>query len=175
MMTLRSRLVGLAVLFFLSLRAAEASLLSERYVASWAPPGFFPLNAQVQVRAIQNEAGGQASFDPAAYLAEQIRQRLSVGGITIVESGAANAVVVDIIVHLYQQGSAFGRWLLPSGGATYAVVQAEFRKPGQAVAADLLAVSVIGSGGLYSLGAEKTVLEDVADEIVAFLRARATK
>jgi hypothetical protein len=43
------------------------------------------------------------------------------------------------------------------------------------VGADLLAVSVIRSGGLYSVGGEKTVLEDVADEIVAFLRARAGK
>ena len=175
MMTLRSRWLGLALLFLLSVRAAEASLLSERYVASWAPAGFFPVKARVQLRGIQNQAGGEASFDYTAYLAEQVRQRLSVGGITVVDSAGDDAVIVDITIHLYRQGSAFGRWLLPGAGATYAVVQAELRKPGQAMAADLLAVSVIGSGGLYSIGAEKTVLEDVADEIVAFLQARAGK
>jgi len=175
MMTLRSKLGGLALLFLLGVHAAEASLLSERYVASWASAGFFPLNAQVQVRGVQNEAGAQASFDYAVYLAEQVRQRLSAGGVTVVESGGASAVAVEITIHLYQEGSAFGRWLLPGAGATYAVVQAEFRKPGQTVGADLLAVSVIRSGGLYSVGGEKTVLEDVADEIVAFLRASAGK
>jgi len=93
MMTLRSKLGGLALLFLLGVHAAEASLLSERYVASWASAGFFPLNAQVQVRGVQNEAGAQASFDYAVYLAEQVRQRLSAGGVTVVESGGASAII----------------------------------------------------------------------------------
>ena len=172
MTTRRSRVLGLALLFLLGVRAAEASLLSERYVASWAPAGFFPLSAfAVQVRGIQNEAGARASFDYAAYLAAQVRQRLSASAVSIVESGGAHAVAVQITIHLYQEGSAFGRWLLPGAGATYAVVRAELRKPGQAVGADLLAVSVIRSGGVYSIGGEKAVLDDVADEIVAFVRA----
>lgn len=176
MMTLPSRWFGLALLFLLSVRAAEASLLSERYAASWAPAGFFPLNdTPVQVLVIRSEARAQASFDYAAYLAEQVRQRLSARGIRVVESAGTNVVVVDIAIHLYQEGSALGRWLLPGGGATYAVVQAEFRKAGEPVGADLLSVSVIASAGLYSVGGEKTVLEDVADEIVAFLQAKASK
>lgn len=175
MMTLLWRLSGLALLFLLSVRAAEASLLSDQYVASWVSPAFFPLNAEVQVRGVRNDAGSQASFDYAAYLAEQVRKRLSASGISIVESGGANAVVVEISIHLYQEGSAFGRWLMPGAGATYAVVHAEFRKAGRAVGADLLAVSVIPAGGLYSLGGEKTVLDDVADQIVAFLQPKAGK
>lgn len=175
-MTLRWRLLALAMLCLLSVRAAEASLLSQQYTTSWASPGFFPLNVvQVYVRGVQNEAGRQASFDYAAYLAEQVRQRLSAGGMTVAGSGDANAVVVDVSIHLYQEGSAFGRWLAPGAGASYAVVQAHFRKGGQAAGADLLTVSVIGSGGVFSAGGEKTVLEDAADEIVAFLQAKARK
>lgn len=168
MRILRSRWAGVALLFLLGVRAADASLLSDQYVASWASPGFFPLSAEVQVRGVQNDAGSQASFDYAVYLAEQVRQRLSASGISIVESGAADAVAVEITIHLYQEGSAFGRWVMPGAGATYAVVRAAFRKPGEAAGADLLAVSVIRAGGLYSLGGEKTVLDDVADQIVSF-------
>lgn len=175
-MTLRWRLFAVAVLCSLSLRAADASMLSQQYTASWASPGFFPLNgAQVYVQEVRNEADRQASFDYTAYLAEQVRQRLSAGGMTVVASGDASALVVDISIHLYQEGSAFGRWLGPGAGASYAVVQAHFRKGGQAEGADLLTVSVIASGGLFSAGGDKTVLEDTADEIVAFLQGKAKK
>ena len=164
-------LLGLALLSFLCVSAAKASLLSDQYTVSWAAPDFFPLNgAQIYVRNVENETGHSASFDAATYLTQQIRQRLSEGGATMLQSTDANAVIVEVSIHLFQEGSAFGRWLAPGAGTAYAVVRAHFRKDGHSAGADLLTVSVIAAGGLYSLGAEKTVLEDAADEIAAFLQ-----
>jgi len=170
------RIVALTLLCFVTVRAGEASLLSQQYTASWASPGFFPLGAaQVYLAGVENETGHAASYDAASYLADGIRQRLSAAGVTVVRSGDANAVVAEISIHLFQEGSAFGRWLAAGVGAAYVVVQAHFRRGGEAASADLMTVSVIGAGGLYSAGAEKTVVDDAADEIAAFLLGKAKK
>jgi hypothetical protein len=165
------RNAGLLVLVFLTI-PASGSLLSRQYTSSWVSPDFFPLEtSQIQISNVQNETGHDASFDILNYLSEQIRERLSAGGLKAGSSEDANAVVVDVSVHLYQEGHTFARWLGGGAGAAYAVIQATFHKRGQPIGAELLTVSVIGAGGLYSLGAEKTVLEDAATEIVSLLQA----
>jgi hypothetical protein len=164
------RNAGLLILLFLAI-PASASLLSRQYTSSWVSSDFFPLGtSQIQITNVQNETGHDASFDILNYLSEQIRERLAASDLKAGFSEDANVVVVDISVHLYQEGHTFGRWVGGGAGVAYTVVQATFHKRGQPIGAELLTVSVIGGGGLFSLGAEKTVLEDAATEIVSLLR-----
>lgn len=176
-MTSRDLWSGFVLLFFLfAVPASEASILSQQYTSQWAPSGFFPLEtATFRIGAVENETGHGASYDILGYLSEQTRQQLAKGGFKEDAAGSRSAIVIDLRVHLYQEGSTFGRWLGGGAGAAYAVVHASFHKPGQPVSAELLTVSVIGGGGLFSAGSEKTVLEDAANEISAFLKRELNK
>jgi hypothetical protein len=171
------RHAGLLVLLLLAIPASGASLLSDQYTSSWVSSDFFPLgSSQIQIGNVQDETGHEASFDILKYLSEQIGKRLSADGLKVASSDNANAIVVDVSVRLYQEGNIFGRWGGGgAGGAAYAVVQASFRKRDQPIGAELVTVSVIPKGGLYSLGAEKSVLQDVAEEVVSLLQAGSKK
>ena len=69
-------------------------------------------------------------------------------------------------------GSPTGRILGLGGGAgaAYAVVYCAFRINGETINAELLTVSAIGSGGIFSAGAEKSVLKDSAIIVADFLQ-----
>ena len=169
-MILIYRLFGLLFLFFLVLPASESSLLSQQYLANWTSGGFFPLEiSRVYVGSVQNETGHGASFDIERYLENQICERISPCSAKA-HSPDDKGVHVDINIYLYQEGSVFGRWLGGGAGVAYVVAHAMFRKGGQPVGAELLSVSVIQGGGLFSAGAEKTVLVDVAAAIASFLK-----
>lgn len=175
-MTLRNRVFALLLLLFLAVPASEASLLSRQYTSSWISPGFFPLGtSQIHISNIQNETGHEASFDILDYLIDQTYERLPAYGLKEGSFDDDNVVLVDINVYLYQEGSTFGRWLGGGAGAAYVVIHAIFRKRGQSIGAELLTVSVIGGGGLFSAGGEKTVLEDVATVVASFLKAGSEK
>ncbi len=170
------RCLAFLLLLSLCVPAGAGSLLSTQYTASWASPDFFPLGAsRVQIATVQDESGHPASFDILNYLSGRIREQIAAGGLTVASSDDAAAVVADVSVHLYQEGGTFARWLGGGLGAAYVVVQASFHKPGQPTGGELVTVSVIGGGGLFSAGAEKTVLDDAAEQVVAFLKGDARK
>jgi len=177
-MILRNWLVGVLLLLFFAAPASATSWLSRPYTAVWSTSDFFPLGTTSYcIGNIQNETRHDASFDFLSYLREQVRQHLTRNGFKEDASESANAIVVELDIHLYQEGSTYGRWLggLVSKGTAYAVVQVSFHKNGRTFGAELLTISVIGGGGLFSAGAEKTVLEDAAEEIATFLKNEGRK
>lgn len=170
-MLLRNYLVGVLLLLVIAAPASATSWLSKPYTSVWASSDFFPLGtATYRIHNVQNETGHDASFDIQGYLREQVHQQLSENGLREDVSKSTDAIVVDLDIHLYQEGSTFGRWLGGGAGTAYAVVRASFHKSERSLGAELLTISVISEGGLYSSGAEKTVLKDVAEEIVNFLK-----
>lgn len=175
-MGMRKHLWGSALfLLFLVSPVSQASLLSQEYTSSWASNGFFPVqSASFRIGSVRNETGHGASFDMPGYLQDQTRQQLTQQGFKEARPGTPATIVIDLRIHLYQEGSTFGRWLGGGSGAAYAVVYAAFRRKGGA-SADLLTVSVIGGGGLFSAGAAKTVLEDAAKQVATYLKQGGTK
>lgn len=150
--------------------AHGTSSLSRVYTAGWAAPHFFPLGTtRVHVYPVKDETGHEATFDVPGYLADRIRRRLAREGF---EEGTRGPGTVDVEVRLqlYQEGSTFGRWAGEGAGIAYAVVRATFREPRRAAEAEVLTVSVIGVGGFFSAGAEKSVLDDVAETIASYLK-----
>ena len=69
------------------------------------------------------------------------------------------------------EGSAFQRWLAPGLGETRLDVQCELRK-GEEVVGTAKAVRTVATGGVWSVGAGKSVFEDVAKDLVDDLRKR---
>lgn len=177
-MLLRNWSVGVLLLLFLAAPVSAASWLSRPYTSVWYSSDFFPLGTtSYRIGNVQNETGHDASFDIQNYLREQVRQQLARNGLKEKASESANAIVIELDIHLYQEGSTYGRWLggMASKGTAYAVIHASFYKNGRTFGAELLTISVIGGGGLFSAGAEKTVLDDAAEEIATFLKNESKK
>lgn len=170
-MAIRNCLSAILVFFlFFAAPPSEASLLSQQYTSVWTASDFFPIQSPVfRIGSVKNETGHDASFDMLGYLSEQTRQQLTSQGFRE-DPSDPNAIVIELRVLLFQEGSTFGRWVGAGLGVAYAVVYAAFSKQGQPPGAEMVTVSDIGGGGLFSAGAEKTVLEDAASEIAAFLK-----
>jgi hypothetical protein len=159
------------LLFFLTLQESQASALSQQYTATWKPEVFFPLETtQFRIDSVKNETGHDASFDILEYLRGQTRDELTARGFEETASGNPDVIRIELRIHLYQEGGTFGRWLGGGAGAAYAVVYCAFRINGETINAELLTVSAIGSGGIFSAGAEKSVLKDSAIIVADFLQ-----
>jgi hypothetical protein len=94
----------------------------------------------------------------------------------LVESGAldpsapapAGGITLQCRVMRYAPGSVGGRWLGGRFGAAYIVVRAMLLDASsRALLGDMLSVQEISAGGLFSVGAEHTVVGDAAREIAA--------
>lgn len=73
------------------------------------------------------------------------------------------------IVH-YEPGNAFKRWLMPGYGSTELITRTEvFNRDGELVAV-VPTAGEVGFGGVFTIGAWKRVLDDVAVEIVNVLK-----
>lgn len=77
---------------------------------------------------------------------------------------------IETKIVTYEPGNAFARWLMPGAGATkLATVSSVLDKEGK-VAATIPVERSIGFGGAYTIGAWKSVLTEVADEIVLVIK-----
>ena len=86
------------------------------------------------------------------------------------EDLAGNDYVIKTTILQYSPGNAFARWMLPGAGATKLVTESEIYTPEGVLVAKIPVNRSIAAGGGYTIGAWKTVFDDVAQEIVKVLK-----
>lgn len=152
---------------------AESLLSIKPYAAVWSSPGFLPTGLTGFVLGdVLDDTGRAASFDISGYLRDQLRQQLLKEGFSEThDRGSADSIRIDLSIRLFQEGGTFGRWLPGHAGAAYCVAYAELRKGNRGQGAEVVVTSALTQGGLFSAGAEKTVLNDIAEEIVLLLKS----
>jgi hypothetical protein len=74
----------------------------------------------------------------------------------------------------YEPGDAFKRWLMPGWGSTVLAVDCELRNE-DAPVGTVRARQVVSFGGVYTIGAWRTIFGGVASAVVAELRAKLSK
>jgi hypothetical protein len=75
----------------------------------------------------------------------------------------------------YAAGSVAGRWVAVPEGAAYIVVRAMLLDANShSLVGDMLAVQEISAGGLFSIGAENTIVIDAAHDITKALVQQTT-
>jgi hypothetical protein len=125
---------------------------------------------------VQNETGATFPFDIAAYLTEQLVQVLRERGYSVQEPAPVGQSILrlDASIVAYQPGSAVQRWL-GTGGKTQATVRAFlFDKASSASLGEILSVKWISEGGLYTIGADRTIFHVVASNIADEIQRRAS-
>lgn len=125
-------------------------------------------NAKIEVEAIANKTSQTFEIDIQEMLRESLNKKLEADGILWANTNNPKLQLnVDIIEYL--EGNAFKRWIMPGWGATILTIEATLKDDGQIVG-KANATRNIAAGGAYTIGAWKTVYDDIATDIIADLK-----
>ena len=144
---------------------SHESTLLDNYVPD---PG-----SRIEVGSVTNATGQVPSVDDQAVDIEQLltdalTDKLGRKDLLWAGRGGRKIVLLTRIVQ-YEPGDAFKRWLLPGWGSTVVSVECELRD------ADLLVGTVrarrtVSIGGVYTIGAWRTIFSSVADDVATEVR-----
>lgn len=120
------------------------------------------------VSLVQNETGKTLSSDVTGLIASEMIQSLQKEGMTVLEKQdpSKDSITISSKLTDYEAGSAVGRWVLPGVGATVCVVRSILidDKSGKTIG-EIVNSGNVSAGGLFSIGAERNVPKQVAQEI----------
>jgi hypothetical protein len=85
-------------------------------------------------------------------------------------SGQTDAVALNAAVVEYAKGNAFKRWLWPGFGKTVLATVVELNRAGRPIGR-VNAQRTVTAGGAYTVGAWKSVFEDVSRDIARELKS----
>lgn len=129
-----------------------------------------------EVTPVVNDTGKKYDFDVAGEITEAIKTKLKDKGYVIAGDGAGGegVLVLKCSLTAYEPGSALKRWLAPGYGATQCTVKCPLidKKTGKPIG-EIMVAKAISAGGLYSIGAHKSILGIVADDIAEQIDAKA--
>jgi len=114
-----------------------------------------------------NETGETFEFNVTNELTENVKSRLREKGYTVEEAIIPEGVlVIKNSLMDYEAGNAFGRWLAPGVGVTQATVKTSLiDKTTGTIIGEMVTSESVSSGGLFSVGAYKQILDNIAKGI----------
>jgi hypothetical protein len=129
-----------------------------------------------EVEPVLNETGKKFDFDVSGKLTEEIKSKMIEKGFVVSErtSSSAQVLIIKSSLISYEPGNAFKRWILPGFGKTQATVKTSLidKKTGK-VLGELVSAETVSAGGLYSAGADKRILDAIAEGIVDEIEKKA--
>ncbi len=134
--------------------------------------------SRVEVGTVTNATGQAPKVDDEVVNIEQLlsdalAEKLRREDLLWAGNPSRKLVLVTKIVE-YEPGDAFKRWLLPGWGSTVVSVESELRDANQLVGT-VRARRTVSFGGVYTIGAWRTIFASVADDVVSELRAKIRK
>lgn len=128
--------------------------------ASWKSSRDFVLHPAA------NDTGNTYQLDISGMVTNTIRSDLTSLGFNVFDprdAGQTSGPSIHVSIVFYQPGNIGGRWLSLGGGAAICIIRTKlFDRELEDQLADIIVADQIASGGLFSVGAEKTVLERTA-------------
>ena len=126
----------------------------------------------IEVGKVTNETG--KTFGPEINVEDMLRRALTeklTADYLLSDNTTQSKLVLDSKILDYDEGDAFKRWLLPGWGATVLTIQSDLRKDGQLVGT-VDAKRTVSAGGGYTIGAWKTIFDNLAADVVEDLRTK---
>jgi uncharacterized lipoprotein YajG len=124
---------------------------------------------------VANRTGQQFEFNVETELRAALENQLKTRDL-LASPPAAGDFLLNLNITDYRSGSAFERWLVPGWGATVLSVQADLLEfSNHKLAAQIEDQRTVAVGGFYTVGAEHTILNDVARDLARDLRLRISK
>ena len=129
--------------------------------------------SMIEVGSVTNETGKTFDIDIEKMLSDALAKKLESEKLLWTGNESPKLLLESKIIE-YKKGDAFKRWLLPGWGSTVLIIQADLRKNGQIVGS-VKAKRTVSFGGLYTVGAWKTVFENLANDVVKDLQKHIEK
>jgi hypothetical protein len=127
----------------------------------------------VEVTPVVNETGTTFEFDVLGEITTQLKLNLTKEGYVVTDGGqsADDILVIRTSLLVYEPGSALKRWAVPGAGKTNCTIRSLLadKKTGKAQG-EILVPKEVGTGGLFSIGADTRILGDVAGSVVDELK-----
>jgi hypothetical protein len=134
-----------------------------------------PLDIRVQVGDVQSRISSQevSNVDITGLMRAALERALVSEGIAASPGATVTPALLNVNVVGYMPGSAFGRWLMPGVGATVLSVEGNLTdKESGKVLARIRDERGVYAGGLYTIGAWKTIFDTVARDVASNLANR---
>ena len=132
--------------------------------------------AKVVLGNINNQTGQPFTFDVPSEFRNALAGQLEKRGLLAFAAGSPGDFVLDLDIVAYREGSAFKRWVVPGWGCTVLSVQGRLiERDTQKPAAKIQDERTVAFGGLYTLGAEHSILKEVARDLAQDLQLRIAK
>lgn len=128
---------------------------------------------KIEVGKVTNETGSQPQVNIEQLLRDSLAARLKKDNM-LFEGTGDERMTVDTKILEYSEGDAFKRWLLPGWGATVLTIQSDLRE-GENLIGSVDARRTVSAGGLYTVGAWKTIFDDLSNDIVTELMTKIPK
>jgi hypothetical protein len=128
-------------------------------------------NVSIKVAKVVNDTGFDFDIDIEELLADALEDQLLEEDLLWL-GGEEPFLLMESRIIGYKKGSAFKRWMMPGWGATELSIRCELKDDKNNVVGKAAAVREVFAGGGYTIGAWKTVFNDVANDVAEDLRAQ---
>lgn len=137
-------------------------------------PTFVPkADTRIEVGPVTNDTGQTFDQDLQQMFTDALTQELQSQNLLWTAGTQGAHLVIATRIVAYEPGNAFKRWLLPGYGSTVITLHCELKEsPGGKLVGSVDARRTVSIGGLYSIGAWRTIFSSVAKDVVKELRAQ---
>jgi uncharacterized lipoprotein YajG len=132
--------------------------------------------AKVVVGTSTNQTGQQFGFNIETEFRTDLEKQLAQLELLAPRSPAESDFLLNVNITDYRPGSAFERWVVPGWGSTVLTVRGDLLElDSRKVAAQIEDQRSVAAGGLYTIGAEHYIFNNVARDLAKDLRIRISK
>ena len=135
---------------------------------TWKDEGFsFTNQYAFVIKPVQNKTGKTFQEDIPAILDANLKIEFAENGLTVIDDAdnIQDVLYLESELIVYVEGSAFKRWLAPGAGKTQCTLKSRLIDRSNKKVAEIVTAKEVGAGGLYSVGADKSILKDAASDI----------
>lgn len=123
---------------------------------------------KVVVGSVKNQTGQSFDIDVEKLLADALGDTLKKRNLQWTGDTAPKLELTAEIVE-YKKGDAFKRWIMPGWGSTVLIVRGSVNDAENRRVGSVDVKRSVDAGGGYTIGAWKSIFQDVADDIVTKL------
>ncbi|PWB81342.1 MAG: hypothetical protein C3F08_02115 [Candidatus Methylomirabilota bacterium] len=124
----------------------------------------------IQVGQVANQTGHTFDVNVEQLLTDALTEKLRDKQLLWPGGDGRRLMLTSTIVE-YEEGNAFKRWMLPGWGSTVLTVRGDL-KDGERLVGSVDARRTVSFGGAFTIGAWKSIVGNVAEDIVGELHAK---
>lgn len=133
-----------------------------------------PADTKIELGRVMNKTGEEFDIDIKKMLSDSLEKTLKEKELLWTDTGGSRLLLESNIIE-YKKGDAFQRWLMPGWGATTLIVRCDLVDEDNSIVGSVKAMRTVSVGGLYSIGAWKTVFDNLANDVVEDLSKECKK